>query len=446
MQPALDLLRHERRARVFLAVVLQSALGTGAGYVALLLIAHDRYESPWAISLVLLAELLPAMLLGPLFGALADRWSRKNCMVLADSLRALAFVGVVLVDSFEATVLLAGLAGIGTGLFNPSVLAALASVVDEPRRVPAVSSLYGVAGDFGYTGGFALSATLLLLLGGPVGILLVTAATFAVSALALSRLRFGASPDRPDDGHPAFTQEIVEGVRATVGMRDVRTILIGSAAGLVCIGVFNVTELLFLTEELGASDAGFSLLVMCFAIGFVGGSISASRGGAAATFKRRYLLGVLLLGVGMVATGTADNYVLVAITLACIGCGNGLLLVYERLLIQVTVSDHLIGRVFGAKDALTAWAFGIAFLIGGVLVSEWGPRGPILLSGGVAIAIYLVLAVALRGEWSDDVEEAPLDGRADAVGADVAVGGQDGADVIGRRREGIGVESLDHPH
>ena len=34
-----------------------------------------------------------------------------------------------------------------------------------------------------------------------------------------------------------------------------------------------------------------------------------------------------------------------------------MLLVYERLLIQALVPDVLSGRVFGIRDAITAWAF-----------------------------------------------------------------------------------------
>jgi MFS family permease len=93
-----DLLRAERRARWFFLLLAQSVLGTGAGYVALLLIAYDRFESPWAIGLVLLADVLPAMLLGPVFGAAADRWSRRKCMVVADVLRLVAFGGIAAVD------------------------------------------------------------------------------------------------------------------------------------------------------------------------------------------------------------------------------------------------------------------------------------------------------------------------------------------------------------
>ncbi|HEX2072038.1 MAG TPA: MFS transporter [Thermoleophilaceae bacterium] len=455
MRATFDLLRHERRARVYLALLLQSALGTGAGYVALLLIAYDRFESPWAISLVLIAELLPAMLLGPVFGTFADRWSRKWCMVLADALRVVAFAGIVAFDSFVGTVVLAGLAGVGTGLFNPAALAALPSVVDEPRRTPAATSLYGVVGDFGTTGGFALSASLLLL-GGPDAIMVVNAVTFAISGLLLARLRFGDAPARAEGEHPSLGQEIKEGVRATVGMRDIRIVLLGSAAGLVCAGLFNVAELLFVTEELGASDAGFSLLVMAFGIGFIGGSLAGSQGGVAATLKWRYLAGLLLMGTSLLATGLANSFAVVALTFAAAGFGNGLLLVYERLLILATVPDRLVGRVFGAKDGLTAWAFGIAFLAGGALVSALGPRDPILLAGAAALAVYVVTALALRGEWTAEGPAADqplvvagptpgsalLDGGANALGRDGAVGGEDGTDVVGGS-EGLRLGPLD---
>src|SRR5262245_43592804 len=110
MRAAFELLKAERRARVFFAAHVQSSFGTGAGYVALLLIAYERFHSPWAITCILLAEFLPAMFLGPFVGAAADRWSRKGLLVGADVIRAVAFGGLVLVGSFEATVALALLA------------------------------------------------------------------------------------------------------------------------------------------------------------------------------------------------------------------------------------------------------------------------------------------------------------------------------------------------
>src|SRR5215217_9517660 len=107
MRSVIELLRHEPRARVFFAALAQSALGTGAAYVALLIVAFDRFESGWAVGLILFADLVPSMLLGPVFGAAADRWSRRTCLVVADVARAVAFIGIAFVGSIEATVALA---------------------------------------------------------------------------------------------------------------------------------------------------------------------------------------------------------------------------------------------------------------------------------------------------------------------------------------------------
>ena len=118
-------------------------------------IAYERYESPWAISIILGADLLPAMLLGPIFGAFADRWSRRWCAIAADLLRLIAFIGIAVVGSFEATVAFAVMAGVGTALFTPATVAGLASVSGE-KRLPAATALYGAASDlriYARTGG-----------------------------------------------------------------------------------------------------------------------------------------------------------------------------------------------------------------------------------------------------------------------------------------------------
>src|SRR3712207_7177275 len=44
--------------------LFRSAIGNGAGYVALLLLAYETFHSAWAVSAVLLADFLPSMLAG----------------------------------------------------------------------------------------------------------------------------------------------------------------------------------------------------------------------------------------------------------------------------------------------------------------------------------------------------------------------------------------------
>lgn len=410
MRRALDLLRHERVARVYYAVLAQSALGNGAGYIALLVVAYERFHSAWAISLILVADLLPAGLFGPILGAAADRWSRRNCLIVSDVLRGTAFLGIGLVGGFPATVALALLAGVGTGLFNPASLAAIPSLV-KPHRLPAATALYGAIIDIGFILGPALAA-LLLLLGGPEVILFANAGTFAVSAVLLSRLSFGEAPVQESESgsRPGLLREARDGLAALAGMAAVRTVVIASGALLLAAGLFNVAELPFAKDELDAGNAGFAALTAIYGLGFVTGSLSGSRGGEPAVLKKRFLGGLALVGAGFLACSIAPVFAAALPAFAIAGIGNGVLLVYERLLIQTTVDDALMARVFGVRDGLSAWAFAAAFLAAGGLIEAFGVRAVLAIAGGSALLVWGVSRVALRHAWEATSTSQPASG------------------------------------
>jgi MFS family permease len=411
MQEILELIKREPRARLYFIALGQSALGTGAALVALLVIAIERFDSPWAIGLILLADVIPGMLLGPVFGALADRWSRRTCVIVADLIRVAAFTGLVLVDSFTLTLIFALLAGIGTALFQPASLAALRGLV-APVRLPAATSLYGALMDIGFVAGPALAAAFMLA-GGPEAVLVANAATFALSAALLASIRFGGVPAREDmeAAHPSLIRDVREGLAAAARIPGVRVLLLASASALFFGGLFNVAELLLTTEELGTSEAGFSILVAIYGLGFVGGSVAGARGGSIRLLRRRYLGGLLLAALGTGASGVAPSPAVAALCFIGAGYGAGLLLVHERLLIQTLVPDELGGRIFGMRDALTAWAWAIAFVAAPVLLNWLGTRATVVLAGCGALAVWLVAALVFRRAGNGALgqrEEEPL--------------------------------------
>ena len=84
---------------------------------------------------------------------------------------------------------------------------------------------------------------------------------------------------------------------AFTGMRvDLTALLFG--------GLFNVAELPFAKTEIGTDGAGFSLLVACFGLGFVGGSLSGSKGGDVQKLRRRFIFGLTLDGLGVMIVVT----------------------------------------------------------------------------------------------------------------------------------------------
>jgi MFS family permease len=378
-------------------VLTQSALGTGAAYVALLLVAYERFHSPWAISLVLLADLMPPMVLGPVFGAAADRWSRRSCVIAADLVRVAAFAGVAFVHGFGPTVAFSLLAGVGTAMFTPASLAALPSLV-ERERLPAATSLYGAIVDFGLSGGPGLGA-LVLLFAGPKAILVANAVTFALSAGILARLSFGEAPSRQEGSpakRPSLFAEAREGIGAIGGVPGIWAVLGASAAALFFGGLVNVAELPFVTDDLHARAAVYSAVVALMGLGVVIGSLTGSRGGTPNVLLRRYREGLFLMGLGYFLTGLAPGVLVIFLTFTLAGFGNGLMLVHERLIVQATVPDRLAGRVFGVRDALSAWAFGTAFVAAGVLLTVTNAKNVIVIAGA-GVAFVAVLATLPRG-------------------------------------------------
>jgi MFS family permease len=438
VRATIDLFAREARVRWFFGALTQSALGNGAAYVALLLIAYDRWHSPWSITLVLMADLLPAMLLGPVFGAAADRWSRKACMVVADVLRCGAFVGIAFVDSIEVTLLLALLAGCGTGLFTPAALAALPGLV-RPERLPAATSVYGAIADLGFTVGPAVAA-IVLLFGNAEQLTALNGVTFGVSALVLARLAFGEAPAGTEESRRSLFAEAREGLAATSGMPGIRALLGVSAGALYFAGLFNVAELPFAEDILESGDVGYSVLATAFGAGFISGSLTGSKGAPPVVLKGRFGIGLLVLAAGFIATGVAPGYAAALAAFALGGFGNGMVIVYERQLIQATVPDRLAGRIFGVKDALSAWAFGLAFVSAGGLITLIGVRELLIVAGAGALVSWLVSRPVLGDVFNGRepaLAGAPVSGAsADAVGHGGA--GEKRPDLVGGARHGRG--------
>jgi MFS family permease len=115
--------------------------------------------------------------------------------------------------------------------------------------------------------------------------------------------------------------------------------------------------------------------------------------------KKRFLGGLALVGAGFVACAIAPVFAAAVAAFAIAGIGNGLLLVYERLLIQTMVEDTRMARVFGVRDGLSAWAFAAAFVAAGGLIEAFGVRAVLAIAGGGALLVWAVSRFALRGAW-----------------------------------------------
>ena len=396
--------------RLFLANA-QSQLGSGAAYVALLLLAYHRLHSGWGVALVLLCDFLPGIALSAPFGALADRCDRRRLAVAADVIRAGAFVGIALVPSLATTIAFALLAGVGGSLWRPAVNSALPGLVAADER-SAATAAWGLCMNVGMTAGPALSA-LVLLFASPGLVLIVNAATFAVSALLIAKVGLGRVADAgPDDADaPAATWGGICSLSRLPGV----FVLIAVSSGTVLAGaMMNVAEPILSVGPLHGGASGYGLLVSLYGIGMVAGTIVNSRAPSSVAHLRvRWLAGLALTGVMLVGSGIAPALLLAAVTFALTGAGNAMVTGPEMRLLQELTPERMLGRVFGVYDAVQNTAFVIAFVLGGALLGTAGPRSVFIAAGG------LMVVVCGLGAWFFRPGQSAGPGRSVFAGAQV---------------------------
>jgi MFS family permease len=373
---ALRFWRSHRGVRPYFVAQGQGAVGDAAGYVALLLLAYDRLDSVWAATALILADLGPAMLLGPLLGTLVDRHGRLGSAIVADVIRAVAFAGLLFVHDAAGMVALAVLAGVGTALFRPATGALLPGLTTREHLGPA-NALASMARDGGQLLGPALAAGLLLI-AGPETVLGVNAVTFVISALLLTRLR----------GHVRApeTAGVAErpGVRVVLADARARALMITSGVVTLAGGTLNVSELALSQHDLHAGGAGLALLIGAMGVGLViGSSLGADS---------RHLLGLALVTAGMVGAALAPALGAAVVAFAVLGVGNGIFFVSNRVMLQRQVAEHLHGRAFGLVSAFDSWGMCGAVLVGGALVAAAGARPALAIAGSAIAAIALVSA------------------------------------------------------
>src|SRR5918994_2114458 len=330
-------------SRRFFAAHAQSCLGSGLAYVALPLLAYDRFGSAWAVVAVLLPDLLPAVVLGPVIGALVDRWGWRPCALLGDAIRCLAFLLLLFGDSMGLMIAGAALAGVGTALFGPAALAGL------PQLAPAEAQA---------------------------------------------------------ERGPSVWAEARAGVRELAGRPEVRALLGSSTAAVLCIGMTNVGEVILAREVLDIGGSGLAILMTAGGVGTVAGSLAA-RFKVAWEWRRAYQIGLGCMAFDLLACATLPSFWLLVPVFMIGGFGNGFALVHDRLLLSHAAPDSMHGRLFALQKACTSGAFAISFLSAGAMIAFGGVQLAFFCAGIGLIAVIVAVTPRLRAAWPAPATPAP---------------------------------------
>jgi MFS family permease len=388
-----------------LAAWLQSCLGTGAGYVALLLLTYRHLHTSWAIAAVLLADFLPAILFGSWFGACADRYSRRRLIVVANVVQAAAFGGLALAHTAVPIVSLALLAGFGNAMLRPALRSALPVVAGEASQ--AAAAVYDSCRWIGMTLGPLVAAGLFALSGVTLPLAL-NGLSFLIAGAVMGSVAIAQStPVEAEE--PRGGSSLREGLAEALAAPGIAVLVACSAGSIIAGGLLNVCEPIFAKHVLHGTDSDYALLVASYGAGMVTASVLVLQRGdqPAMVLLRRYLAALTLTAVGMGGSAIAPDVEAAVIAFAATGYANALLLVSETQLIQLRVPSSVQGRLFGTKDTIEGACFLLGLLGAAALVALTGVRITLATGGGICGLCMLAGFVALRSRSSERTPDTP---------------------------------------
>ncbi len=400
-----------------------SSLGDGIMLAALPLLAARLTGSALLVSLVIVMQKLPWVVVAIPAGAFVDRRDPVRAMVTADMIRGGLLAGVCMLLALGdlSIVTLCG-AALGIGVFDTVFAAGGQAIIPRVVDLESLDLANGrlVVGqtttrDFlGPAIGGALFALHQVI---PFA---SDSASFFGSAAMLrgQRGRFQPGPivESACRSRPARTSlrsDIAEGV-SFFRQSPVLPLLAVLTAGLALLQASVLAPfVLFALRDLHLSKTGYGIFLAIGALGNVAGGLLVPR------IRRRFSFTALFSGAGVLAGGA---YLAVAFTssvvvaqvafvveAAAVVCGS----VVSMSLRQRHIPLPLLGRVSNVFRSIIWGAMPVGALLGGVLADVWGLRSPFVVAGLAQITMIAVAAPFLRRR----IQSAAVPGAAATAGS-----------------------------
>jgi Na+/melibiose symporter-like transporter len=383
-----------RDLRLLLGSLLVSASGSWAYNVALIAFVYERTNSLAAVGAAGIVRFVPALLLSPYAGVLAERMERIRLMAGSDWLCAAWQLGLAIVAAADGPValafLFAGLTAATNVVYEPAVEATIPSLVEEDDLV-AANALNGVIYNLVVVAGPAMGAGLLLL-GPPEIAFTVNAGSFVASALIVLRIRTRSRPvDVTEAGTAGPLRQLTVGVRTILGLPAARTLVAFCALVSFVYGTDTVLFIAASEDKLGTGTEGFGYLLAGLG---VGGLIAAPVIDRLSASRR--LSVIIILGVAGYCLPTALLAVVhepsVAFALQILRGGSTLIVdVLAIAALQRAVPSDQLARVFGVFFAFVLGAISLGALVTPPVVNAFG------LDAGLFVMAFGPFALGLLG-------------------------------------------------
>ena len=372
--------------RLWLAQVISST-GDWIGLIAILAIAaRVSNNSGAAVSLVMLARVVPGFFLATIGGVIIDRFDRRLVMVFADVGRAALLILLPFVNTLLALVLISFALEIFTLLWGPAKDASVPNLVNTDQLASANTlSLVASFGTFPFAAViFSLLAALAAWLGGfntlhslqvdqEALALFFDAGTFLLSAAIVFTLPIprGRASAETKLQLSETVRDIKEGLAYIRHEPRVRGVIVGLGLGLIGGGAMIPLGPVFAQQGIGGDAATFGVLMSALGFGAAAGVILLLFVQNKIPRETVFDFAVMGTGIFLMIAATLSALFPAALAVALLGACAGTSYVTGFTVLQETVQDEMRGRIFATLYTVIRMCLLIALVISPLWADFW---------------------------------------------------------------------------
>jgi predicted MFS family arabinose efflux permease len=359
---------------------------------------YELTDSALQLGLVRGVQAIPTLLLSPVAGTAADRYSRKLQILVAQGIDGLMFVALALliftgeIQPWHVYATAFGMA-IVQPFQQPARAAMIADVVPSSHLTNAIglnSIIFNVARSTGPALAGVLIATF-----GTGGAYATQAVFYALATIWTVRLRPVESSSRGHSGHGvSFGQSIIEGWKFSWKNETVRTALLVVMFASLFIAPFVTLLPIFARDILGVGATGQGLLLTAMGVGALVTAVIIAFFGDRMPRGIYMLGGVALFGLSVVAFAVSPWFQLSMALMVIVGFAN----VCSHALVQTVIQTYSPSEFRGRAIAvfhMSNVVMTLGSMLIGALATLWGAQWAMAWMGAAGALAMLALHLML---------------------------------------------------
>ncbi|POH60978.1 MFS transporter [Arthrobacter glacialis] len=388
-----------RNYRIFASANLLAVIAVWMQRVAQDWMVLELSGSVTAVGITVFMQFIPSLLLMPLGGILADRYSKRLILIISQSAAGiLATLMAVLALTGRLEVWHIYVIAFVLGLVVVADQPARQVFVNElvgPRQLRNAISLNSSIFQMGGMIGPAVSGVLIMAVGGGWAFA-VNALACAVTVISLTMIRTHELVKMPPVKRGKG--QLMEGVR--YALRKPTIVFPAAMAAVFAVFGLSLAVLMaaYANTVFDAGAGGYGLLNTLVALGALGGALASTR---FATLRLRGVMSAAgAYGVVLMLAAFAPSMATFGAVMVVAGFASLLFLTSANQLVQMSTNVLIRGRVMSLYIMVLIGGQALGGPLMGWLAEHWGVQWAMLLAGGVTVlaAAVIALVLAKRGQ------------------------------------------------